>query len=235
MTTFSDRFVSLNKIVIAAAVLYTGAITFAHAAAVDPRQAAKLACYADGQARFNAGKLTRGALDDWMDKCDAVAAEVDANTGAHAAPQQTMPACSAKFVEQWNNWNGEKGAFAMPKTTCFLDEGNQVSLQVCGPKGCGGMPYVLENKALDEQIRVVLHILPACSAKFISFARMARDAKAADFPAKTCVMPGRLPTEGPGRLPTEGFYVCSKSDEGCSAIRDWIDANSHGNTEVVGP
>jgi hypothetical protein len=32
MAYFSDRFVSLNKIVLAAAVIYAGAMTFAHAA-----------------------------------------------------------------------------------------------------------------------------------------------------------------------------------------------------------
>ena len=140
---------------------------------------------------------------------------------AHAAH---MPTCSAKFVDQWNNWNGDKGAFAMPKTPCLYDQGGFVSIQVCGPKGCGAMPYVLENKDIDEQILVVLHIFPPCPAKFIS-AWTKHRAKAADLPAKTCVMPGRA----------DEFYVCSKSEQGCTAMMVWIDANSHGNREVIKP
>jgi hypothetical protein len=74
MAHFSDRIVSFNKLIIAAAVAYTGAVSFAHAGAVDPRLA-----------HFHAGKLTHDALVDWTDRCDAVAAEVDAGDAEAAA------------------------------------------------------------------------------------------------------------------------------------------------------
>jgi hypothetical protein len=62
MATLSDRFVSLNKIIIAAAVVYAGAVTFAHAGPTPPANPGDMptvecqrdnACFAAARDAFN--------------------------------------------------------------------------------------------------------------------------------------------------------------------------------------
>jgi hypothetical protein len=98
-----------------AALMLGAPIGTAHAAAVDHRQAAKQACYADGRAHFHAGKLTRSALVDWNDRCDAVASEVDASAGDDDADP-----IRAKCADQFSSgdYNKTPAAFAKFSKEC---------------------------------------------------------------------------------------------------------------------
>jgi hypothetical protein len=78
MAHFSDRFISTNKLIIAAAVAYAGFVTFAHAGEPKHRLthdqalnvfASHMQCAEVGGARFHRGELSREELDGWVLTC----------------------------------------------------------------------------------------------------------------------------------------------------------------------
>jgi hypothetical protein len=65
----------------------------------------------------------------------------------------SLPACSAKFVDDWNNWvpvnPGDKRPFAMPTTPCRMND-PAIGSKICDSKDCVGLDETA-GEAIEER------------------------------------------------------------------------------------
>ena len=97
MARFSDRFISANKLIIAAAVIYAGSLTFAHADGLTSAQIDALPCAGSPSGHTEAELFRLAFVSTGLSLEDAVLGRSDAAAEAHA--KAADDAASARFIE----------------------------------------------------------------------------------------------------------------------------------------
>ena len=121
MAFFSDRLISANKLIIAAAVAYTGAVGFAHADEAAQARA--------NEAAFNHTRVTDLAKLAKFDR--------------------SLKACSAKFVNDWDSDATGDRNFPMPARPCFMNSPSMGAV-VCDLKDCVGVDEWIADRKVAK-------------------------------------------------------------------------------------